>query len=75
MTKRIININNSFTIYQNTNISIWMDPWVNTANEGAWAGLLDQNEQYLLSKGVIFSLPDIISRIYIAIILTINFLS
>ena len=38
MSTIIKNYRNSFVDVQNEELRILMDPWINTANDGAWAG-------------------------------------
>ena len=38
MSTIIKNYRNSFVDVQNQELRILMDPWINTANEGSWAG-------------------------------------
>ncbi len=44
MTTTVKHYRNSFLDIENEKIRILMDPWVNTANEGSWAGTKDGNK-------------------------------
>tara|TARA_B100000123_G_scaffold260243_1_gene226456 strand:- start:1366 stop:2691 length:1326 start_codon:yes stop_codon:yes gene_type:complete len=38
MTTKVKHYRNSFIDIQSNNLRVFMDPWINTANEGSWAG-------------------------------------
>ena len=46
MTTTVRHYRNSFLDIQNDEIRILMDPWVHSANEGAWAASKNGNDFY-----------------------------
>ena len=49
MTTKVKHYRNSFIDIQSNNLRVFMDPWINTANEGSWAGSKNGNNFILKS--------------------------
>ena len=49
MTTTVKHYRNSFIDIQSNNLRVFMDPWINTANEGSWAGSKNGNNFILKS--------------------------
>ena len=71
MSTTIKNHRNSFVDIQNEELRILMDPWINTANEGSWAG--SNGLKYIIKTLKKNLLIIFISLIFILTILIINF--
>ena len=45
---------------QTTNICVWMDPWLESANYGSWAALYKVSEFEDFIRDCTYPLPDIV---------------